>query len=76
MIMVTAYVNMETLLELKATDEDDVIVALTKSKHENIVVQIPLSIIKELDEENELATVSKWKYSRYFKNGTVIPNEG
>ena len=75
MIMVTAYVDMETLLELQETNEKDVMVALTKSEHENIEVQIPLSIIKSIDEEDEIAVVSKFKYARYFQHGTVIPDE-
>lgn len=75
MIMVTAYVDMATLLELQETNEKDVMVALTKSEHENIKVQIPLSIIKSIDEEDEIAVVSKFKYARYFQHGTVIPDE-
>lgn len=76
MIMITAFVDMETLLKLDETNEKEVTVSLSASFKNHIEVQIPLSIIKRFDKDNELATVSKWKYARYFKYGTVIPNEG
>lgn len=75
MIMVTAYVDMETLSKLSSINEEDVVVTLTKTIHESVTVQIPLSIIKSIDEEDEIAVVSKFKYARYFQHGTVIPDE-